>query len=209
MKTSLFVLCAFFCLSANAQTYLRNYKVMTSDELVGKITATRDAEGDYVKYNVTSHVEMNLLFNITFDYKLQAVYKEGVLVSSSATVYLNDRVQSDLILERTDDHYTLVSDGHTKRIYEDILWSSAKLYFNKPDDVLKVFSETSGTFKNLSKTADGKYILKAAKEDGNRNTYTYSSEQGLHQIKIERSLLPTITVTGAREVNLDSEKEQK
>lgn len=207
MKTIFAIVISICCLSANAQTYLRNYKVESSDELVGKISATRSVEGDYIQYEVNSHVEMTILFKVEVDYKLQATYKEGVLVSSSATVYLNGRTQENMNCEREGDHYTLVSDGHTTRIYEDIKWSSAKLYFDKPDDVRKVFSETDGSFKNLSKTADGKYLLKDPQQDANVNTYTYSSEQGLHRIIIERRLLPTLKVTGAREVVLDSEKE--
>lgn len=209
MKYAFLFLSLVLCLSAKAQTYQRNYEVKSSDKLVGKISATRKAEGDYVQYNVTSHVEMTILFTVNVDYKLQATYKNDVLVSSSATVYLNGRTQSDLNCERTGDHYTLVSDGHTTRIYEDIKWSSAKLYFNRPDDVRKVFSETDGSFKNLSKTADGKFILKDAENDKNVNTYTYSSDQGLHEILIERALLPTLKVIGAREVILNSEKDKK
>lgn len=209
MKSVLLVFFTIFCLSANAQTYLRNYKVESSDKLVGRIAATRSVDGDYVQYDVTSTVAMTILFEIKVEYKLQATYKNDVLVSSSATVYLNGRTQSDMNCERTGDHYTLLSDGHTTRIYEDIKWSSAKLYFTKPDDVRKVFSETDGTFKTLSKTADGKYLLKDPEKDSNINTYSYSSEQGLNQIIIERSLLPTLKVTGAREVILDSEKEKE
>lgn len=207
MKSIILALFAMVCLSANAQTYQRNYKVESSDKLVGKISATRSVDGDYVQYDVTSTVVMTILFEIKVEYKLQATYKNDVLVSSSATVYLNGSTQSDLNCERTGDHYTIVSDGHTTRIYEDIKWSSAKLYFNKPDQVRKVFSETDGTFKTLSETADGKYLLKDPEKDSNVNTYSYSSDQGLNQIIIERSLLPTLKVTGAREVELDSGKE--
>lgn len=209
MKSIFIAFFTIFCLSANAQTYLRNYKVESSDKLVGKISATRSVDGDFVQYDITSEVVMTILFEIKVEYKLQATYKNDILVSSSATVYLNGRTQSDMNCERTGDHYTLVSDGHTTRIYEDIKWSSAKLYFNKPDDVRKIFSETDGTFKDLSKTSDGKYILKDPEKDSNMNTYSYSSDQGLNQIIIERSLLPTLKVTGAREVVLDSEKEKE
>ncbi len=209
MKSIVIAFLTIFCLSANAQTYLRNYKVESSDKLVGKISATRSVDGDYVQYDITSVVVMTILFEVKVEYKLQAIYKNDILVSSSATVYLNGRTQNDMNCERTGDHYTLVSDGHTTRIYEDIKWSSAKLYFHKPDDVRKVFSETDGTFKNLSETADGKFLLKDPEKDSNMNTYSYSSDQGLNQIIIERSLLPTLKVTGAREVVLDSDEESE
>lgn len=203
MKSVLVALSLIFCLSANAQIYLRNYEVSSSDKVVGGIEATRTPEGDYVRYDVTSEVAMRILFEVKVSYKVQAIYKNGVLVSSSATVYLNGSVQNDVNCERTGDHYTIVADGHTTRIYEDIKWSSALLYFNKPKDTRKVFSETDGAFKDLSETADGKFKLKDPEKESNVNTYTFSSDQGLQNIIIERSLLPTLKVTGVRQVKLD------
>ena len=203
MKALFFSLTILLCLSANAQTYLRNYEVESSDKVVGGITATRSIEGDYTEYNVTSEVAMTILFEVEVSYKVQAIYKGGILISSSATVYLNGNTQNDVNCERTGDHYTIVADGHTTRIYEDIKYSSALLYFNKPKDVRKVFSETDGTLKTLSETADGKFKLKDPEKEKNVNTYTYSSDQGLQSIIIERMLLPTLKVTGVREVVID------
>lgn len=199
MKALFFSLTVLLCLSANAQTYLRNYEIESSDKVVGGITATRSIEGDYTEYNVTSEVAMTILFEVEVSYKVQAIYKNDILISSSATVYLNGNTQNDVNCERTGDHYTIVADGHTTRIYEDIKYSSALLYFNKPTDVRKVFSETDGTLKTLTETADGKFRLKDPEKEKNVNTYTYSSDQGLQSIIIDRMLLPTLKVTGVRE----------
>lgn len=206
MKSIFVALSLMFCLSANAQIYLRNYEVSSSDKVVGGIEATRTPEGDYVRYDVTSEVAMRILFEVKVSYKVQAIYKNGVLESSSATVYLNGSVQNDVNCQRTGDHYTIVSDGHTTRIYDDIKWSSALLYFNKPKDTRKIFSETDGTFKDLSETAEGKFKVKDPEKESNVNTYTYSSDQGLQSILLERSLLPTLKITGVRQVKIDAQK---
>ena len=206
MKSFLVALSVFFCLSANAQIYLRNYEISSSDKVVGGIEATRTPEGDYVRYDVTSEVTMRILFEIKVSYKVQAIYKSGVLVSSSATVYLNGNVQNDVNVERTGDHYTVVADGHTTRIYEDIKCSSALLYFNKPKDTRKVFSETDGAFRDLSETADGKFKSRDPENENNVNTYIFSSDQGMQSVILERPLLPTLKVTGVRQVKLDKDK---
>lgn len=208
MKLFLLGLTMVFCLSANAQIYLRNYEVSSSNKVVGGIEATRTPEGDYVRYDVSSEVSMRILFEVNVSYKVQAIYKNGILVSSSATVYLNGNVQNDVNCERTGDHYTIVADGHTTRIYEDIKWSSALLYFNKPKDTRKIFSETDGAFKDLSETADGKFRVRDPENEKNVNTYTFSSDQGLQSIILERSLLPTLKVTGVRQVVLDKDKDK-
>jgi len=183
-----------------SQVYSRSYEVKSGDKRVGEIHATKHASGEVVQYEVTSDVYMTLLFSIHVSYKVQANFKEGVLVSSSATVYINDRVQNDVNVERTGDHYTVEMDGHTTRIYEDIKFSSAKLYFSKPgENIKKVFSETNGIMKTLTETADGNFRLKDPDNSSAVNTYTYSSDQGLHSIVIERSLFPTLEVKHVRE----------
>lgn len=203
MKALFFSLALLVAFSANAQTYLRNYEIESSDKVVGGITATRSIDGDFIEYNVTSDVSMTILFEVNVSYKVQAIFKNNILVSSSATVYLNGNPQNDVICERTGDHYTIVADGHTTKIYEDIKFTSASLYFNKPAGVRKVFSETDGTFKTVSETSEGKFKLKDPEKEKNVNTYTYSSDQGLQSIIIDRMLLPTLKVTGVREVKLD------
>src|SRR5690554_6900704 len=209
MKSILFVVGMVFCLSANAQIYLRNYEISSSDKVVGGISATRTPEGDYVRYDVSSEVSMRILFEVNVSYKVQAIYQNDVLVSSSATVYLNGNVQNNVNCQRTGDHYIIVADGHTTRIYEDIKWSSALLYFNKPKDVRKIFSETEGIFKNLSETADGKFKLKDPEKETIVNTYTFSSDQGLQSIILERPLLPTLKIVGVREIKLDKDKPEE
>jgi len=191
------------------QVYSRNFEVKSGDKRVGEIHATKHASGEVVQYEVSSDVYMTMLFSIHVSYKVQANFKEGVMVSSSATVYINDRVQNDVNVVRTGDHYTVEMDGHTTRIYDDIKFSSAKLYFSKPEDIKKVFSETNGIMKTLTETADGNFRLKDPDSNSSVNTYSYSSEQGLHSIIIERSLFPTLEVKHVREPREAETKEKE
>ena len=198
MRTALLFSFLFVSTCLLGQVYTRSYEVKSGDKRVGEINATKHVSGEVVQYEVTSDVYMTMIFSIHVSYKVQANFKEGVMVSSSATVYINDRVQNKVDAERTGDHYTVNIDGHTSRIYEDITFSSAKLYFSKPEKIKEVFSETNGIMKNLSETADGNFRLKDPDKDSSVNTYTYSSEQGLHSIVIERSLFPTLNVSHVR-----------
>ena len=209
MRPALILCLLLFSNSLFSQVYSRSYEVKSGDKRVGEIHATKHASGEVVQYEVSSDVYMTMLFSIHVSYKVQANFKEGVMVSSSATVYINDRVQNDVNVERTGDHYTVEMDGHTTRIYEDIKFSSAKLYFDKPEDIKQIFSETNGIMKPLTETADGKFRLKDPDSKSSVNTYTYSSEQGLHSIIIERSLFPTLEVKHVREPREAETKEKE
>jgi hypothetical protein len=124
---------------------------------------------------------------------------EGVLINSTATIYLNGKTQSKVSVAKQGNDYTVVKDGETSKINGPINWSSAKLYFNRPNDIKKIFSETEGAFKNLVKRADGKLILRDGDNSSSQNIYTFSSEQGLYNIEIERPLLPTLSVKYVRQ----------
>jgi hypothetical protein len=194
---------AFFLLflipfALSAQTYTRNYEVNSSDKTVGNIVAKQLKDGENITYEVNSDVSIRMLFMVNVSYKVTAVYREGVLINSTATVYLNGRTQDKVSVAWQGNGYTVVKDGESSRIDGLIKWSSAKLYFNKPKDVKKVFSETDGGFKNLITRSDGKLILRDVDNESSQNTYTFSSEQGLHRIEIERPLLPILTVKNVR-----------
>ncbi len=205
MKNILGILLITLSMSCFGQTYKRNFTITSDDKQVGIMSATRSEEGDFVQYDVSSEVSMTILFKISVSYKVQATYKNDLLVASSATVYLNGDVQNDVNVERTGDHYTVTADGHTTRIYEDIRWSSAKLYFNKPVGAKKVLSETDGLLKNISELANGDFRLKDPEKESNVNTYNYSSDQGLNSIDLQRALLPDLLIRSARDPKLDEE----
>ncbi|MCA1762310.1 MAG: DUF6134 family protein [Cryomorphaceae bacterium] len=199
MKALLLALAICISTALSAQVYTRNYEVKSSDKRVGEVTAVKHADGDLEQYDISSDVYMTLLFKIHVSYKVQANFKDGILVSSSATVYLNERIQDEVDVMRTGDHYTVTTNGHKTRIYGDIEYSSAKLYFSRPDEVKKVFSETNGELKDLVKTSDGNFRLKNPEKESEVNTYKYSSDQGLHSVLIERSMFPDIKLVHVRE----------
>lgn len=197
----LFIFCSIclFTLSTHAQTYTRKYEVKSSDKRVGQVVAERSIEGEIEQYTVNSDVTMSMLISINVSYKVQATFKKGILISSSATIYLNGSVQDNVDVERKDDHYEVKVNGHITRIYQHITASSASLFFKKPTGIKMVFSETSGYLKPLTETADGKFKLRDPEKESTLNTYTYSSEQGLNNIEIERAIFPLLNVVYVRE----------
>ena len=200
MKNLLAICFLFTNLIAVSQVYTRNYEIKAGDRIIGEVRAIKNDEGGLIQYDVTSEVKYKLLFTIEVSYRVQANYKDEELISSSSTVYLNGNVQNTIDIEKTGDHYTVVQDGHTTRIYNDISYSSAKLYFARPDDIKSVLSETEGRMMKLTKTSEGKFKLRDPEKESSLNTYAYSSDQGLHSIEIERKLFPTLKLTHVREL---------
>jgi hypothetical protein len=109
-------------------------------------------------------------------------------------------VQRSVVTEKVGDYYTIVSDDHQTKLYQDIDFSTAKLYFNEPTGVNSVYSESEGIMKTMVKTSDGKYKVKDAQNDENSTTYGYSSEQGVNNILVVKEHLPDLTLIQVREL---------
>ncbi len=200
MKTLSFLL--FICLSWNlqAQTYVRNFEAKASGNQVGHVKATKIVDGNIIQYKVESEINVHVLFTVNITYKAQASYKEGIMMSSSASIYINGHLQNSVVTDKTGDFYTIVEDEHTTKLYEEIQFSTAKMYFTMPVDQRKVYSESEGMMKPMVKTSDGKYKVKDPEESDNITVYGYSSEQGVNDIVISKTHLPDVKMKHVREV---------
>lgn len=187
------------CISVQAQTYVRNFEAKANGKQVGHVKATKIVDGDLIQYLVESEVKMHILFTVNVTYRAQASYKGGVLISSSASVYVNGHLQNSVVTEKTGSHYTIVEDEHTTKIYDEITMSTAKMYFNRPADLRKVYSESEGIMKPLVETSEGKFKVKDPASADNVTVYGYSSDQGVHDIVITKTHLPDVKMTHVRE----------
>lgn len=192
----------FVCLiwTIQAQTYVRDFEARASDNQVGKVKATKIIAGNIIQYQVESEIKIHVLFAVNITYKAQSSYNEGVLMSSSASIFINGHLHNSVLTEKTVSCYTVVENKHTTKLYEEIKFSSAKLYFAKPVDHAEVYSESEGIMKPIVKTADGKYTVKDPKNSDNITVYGYSSKQGLNDIVISRIHLPDVQMKHVREV---------
>jgi hypothetical protein len=192
----------FVCVSwtIQAQTYVRNFEARASDAQVGKVKTTKITDGTIIQYHVDSEINIHVLFIVNITYKAQASYNEGVLVSSSASVFINGHLHNSVVTEKVDSCYTVVENEHSTKLYEEIKFSTAKMYFTKPVGQSKVYSESEGIMKPMVETSEGKYTVKDPKNSDNITVYGYSSEQGLNDIVISRIHLPDVKIKQVREV---------
>lgn len=198
MKIYAIALFLLFSIGLEAQTYVRNFEATVHSSDVGYTTAKKTVTGDVVQYDIKSVVSIEVLFTISIVYNAQASYKGGVLISSSASVHVNGHLQRSVVTEKVGDYYKIVSDEHETKLYKDIPYSTAKMYFNEPTGVTSVYSESEGIMKTMVKTSDGKYKVKDAQNDENSTTYGYSSEQGVNNILVIKEHMPDLILKQVR-----------
>jgi len=202
-----FALLTFFLFSfllANAQTVTREYDVISNKEKVGSVVAVNRELNGFEHYLITCEMSVRMILKINVSYNLKASFKNGFLMSSAATMYLNGKIQSQVQVERSGTNYVMIKDGVTEIITEPIEYSSARLYFHLPDGDKKVFSETDGTFKTLKRLSTYAFELTDPGNSGDNNKYTYVPHLGLLSILVDRQFIPTFQLTYAGETVLDN-----
>ncbi|MFT4772689.1 MAG: hypothetical protein ACI9D1_002728, partial [Cryomorphaceae bacterium] len=100
MQNGLLIILLLIASFAEGQAYEGHYKVTSDKKDVGYIVATKKDEGNVVKYEISSDVSIRILFKIQMTNEIQAVFKDGILIYSSATLYLNGNVYSDTKIEK-------------------------------------------------------------------------------------------------------------
>lgn len=173
----------------------KHYKIMSDDDHVGHLIASKRADGEHLKYEISSDVTIRILFKIQMTNEIQAVFKDGILIYSSATLFMNGRVYSDTKIEKANGYYTVSKDGHETKIYTNaIRSSSAKLYFVEPVGEEVSLSETEGELKDLDIQGVQKYALTADGSDRSVSTYFYSTTNGLSRIHLVRPYVPELHI---------------
>jgi len=182
-----------------AQVYERHFKINSDGTDIGVLMAVKRVSGDISQYELESEVSTTLRFRVNLVNKIQANFEGEVLMHSSSTTYLNGEVFSKTEIQKTADGYSVKKDGHETKIFDAaISFSSAKLYFQEPGESVKTLSESEGYMKSLEKVGDKKYELRVEGNKTDAAIYSYSSDQGLHQIAVEQKQLPDLKISGIR-----------
>ena len=195
VKKSLIIFLLLIAGLANGQVYERHYKITSDKKDVGYLTATKRHDGNVTKFEISSDVTIRILFKVQMTNKIQAVFEDGVLQYSTATLYINGSVYSDTRIKKGNGFYTIEKDGRQRKINtREIRSSSAKLYFHEPIGEEISLSETEGEIKELDIQGVQKYALSENGNERSVSTYIYSSDQGLNQIEVVRPFVPELYI---------------
>ncbi len=202
MKNSLIIFLLLIAGLANGQVYKRHYKITSDKKDVGYLTATKSHDGKVTKFEISSDVTVRILFKVQMTNKIQAVFEDGVLQYSTATLYVNGSVYSDTKIKKENGFYTIEKDGRQSKIYtREIRSSSAKLYFHEPIGEEISLSETEGEIKELDIQGVQKYALSEDGSERSVSTYIYSSEEGLNQIEVVRPFVPELYIYRVKDLS--------
>ncbi len=131
----------------------RNYDISVAGIHVGNLVATRETDGNFTTYTLSSDASIYVLKTYRIKDDLKAVYKNNIL--QYATVQSTEGKKNYYsTISWNKDHYDIAINGY-KFQYQGSLsipidYSVAKIYFEDPPLHGQVFSEDYGVFSNIT-----------------------------------------------------------
>lgn len=118
-------------------------------------------------------LETNIHFPFTNVLSLiQVNYSASGLESASSFKKINNHVNEQINLQKTNGGYIITNDsGQKNRILTQIPFSVGRLYHHEPRGMKELFSERLGAFVPIKNLREGEYEL--VQPDGKKNVFVY------------------------------------
>ena len=161
------------------------YGIYRGDDEIGVIVASVKSGNDQVEYYVDSDATFRVIWKYNRTTDLDVVYSKDVLVSSTNQIFLNQKLKECAKVKMVDGSYRCTFDPDDSFVQEpEILFSTARLYFQEPVGIDEVYSEAYLEFAPLQDMGENIYELTLP---GDRiNHYVYENGQ-LMEIRVFRT----------------------
>lgn len=117
------------------------YEAFIGSKSIGELSVSRSRQADSVIYLVTSDINAQVGIRIVQDYRLESVYRNGILTRSKLYNVVNDKVRADTRIFREGDRYIALKEDSTVLERAPVDYSIVRLFFSEPEGLKQVFSE--------------------------------------------------------------------
>jgi hypothetical protein len=183
----LLILAAAFALAliSNAQERVFSYTIKRNGSKVGRMDITQVTGGSRTTLKLQSEVKTRFIFSFSAKATEEAVFDNGIMVSSFVYQKLNGKEKLDKLTRYVNNSYIIKSDGGEERLNARIHYNLICLYAYEPINNRNVYSDKYETFLPIEKIEAHHYKIKFP--DGSFNEYWY--EKGICiKVKIEHAL---------------------
>jgi hypothetical protein len=169
--TCLFILIAISHRSG-AQDQKLEYKVIRKGQEVGTMHITKQSAGNKTIFRLFSEIKTRLVFLITAKGEEEAIYENGILVSSWIFRKMNGSEKANKHLLRIGNNYVIKKGSSVETVHSrPIRYNMLSLYTWEPVFYHKVFSDNFQQELDIQQLAPHHYKIKFP--DGNHNEYFY------------------------------------
>lgn len=164
-------------LSAQNQTQVDNYEIRVAGFKIGDLEAKLTKNGKNKNFLLQSEVSFWFFGKIFLNHEIDCQYLEDQLISSRVSSQSN---RGDFITEIDwiENHYQVEAETYkyenSTTIQRVIEGSTAKFYFEKPQDGDEIVSETFGLLSEVKEVEKDVFEIEI---NGNRNRFYYSGQE--------------------------------
>ena len=156
-KVTLLIVLLICSVAIKAQTY--KYEIFSKDKKIGTIEGTISKKANITKVDIVALGEIDFILTEHVKYKLNSMYKDGELVFSSATIFLNNKAHFSSVVKKEADYYIIDKNEHKESFTDPINYSGALLYFIEPKTFTRIFSEIDNVEKDIIKESKDTYKI--------------------------------------------------
>ena len=174
-KILLFLLlgCTATIVARGQETNL-TYSVTRNGSEIGTISIKEIKKGKQVSYYLQSQIKVQFILHFTVKAIEEAVYENGVLVSSFIYRKFNGTEKANKRIRFANNNYIVNNKGSEKWLNNyPINYNMVCVYTQEPHSVPHIFSDNFQQFIPVKKT--GAHQYKIVFPDGNTNEYFYQN----------------------------------
>ncbi len=184
-----FSLVLWLCIFWSFQSYGQNhhFSVHKGGREIGQITATLKESQNTQTYKIQSDVSFRILWkNYRRKTSNTVTYRNEYLDTSYSGIYMNNEMVDSSTIEQGINDYRAFKFPDDRFVLNnvDLRFTTAKLYFQEPLEVKKVYSERFLQYCPIEALGDSRYKLHLP--DDKVNYYTYKDDQ-LIAVLVERT----------------------
>lgn len=117
------------------------YEAFIGSKSIGELHAVRRQRADSTIYLVTSELDAQVGIHIVQDYRLESVYRNGILARSELYNVVNDKVRADTKIFREGEDYVALREDSLILDQGPIKYSIVRMFFSEPAGINQIFSE--------------------------------------------------------------------
>ncbi|MFC2112052.1 DUF6134 family protein [Bacteroidota bacterium] len=151
------------------------FEATIGSKMIGELKAVRQLQNDSVVYIVTSEINAQIGFQLVQDYRLKAVYRDGLLERSELFNVVNDKVRANTKIHWDGERYIATRMKKTLISTLPVNYSVAHLFFQEPEGIEEIFSENYAEYlecKSENSELSKKYYIRIP--DGSKVYYYYN-----------------------------------
>jgi len=172
MKKKYILILLFLISTAGISAQSYKFEILVKGDRVGTIEGNIDTTGNMIKVNIIALAEAHFLITEHVKYQLNSIYKNGELIFSSATIFLNGSPHFSSVVRKDGPYYIINKNDHKTMFTEMINYSGSLLYFIEPTDRSEIFSEIDNIEKPITNEGDSVYKIVNPK-NGYASYFTY------------------------------------